>query len=176
MTIGIGSRDRQRNGKRAWPAPRALLAVNDPTERVTLTRALSLGGYEVMGVTDGGHALERLQRIAERRERALDVIVADAALPVCAGVDLLEVLRRAGWQTPVVLMVDVGFPALQSRMKDFGAILLYKPFVLSELFASIRKAVSRRVGRDVLIADDSAYSARDRTWRNASVWRARLPA
>lgn len=116
-----------------------LLVEDDPAMHATLTRALERGGFTVAGCRDGALALAHWQ--ASRP----DAILLDLSLPGCDGLIVLEQARRAGLDTPVLILTARGtvgdrIIGLNSGADDY----LPKPFDLDELEARVRALVRRR--------------------------------
>ena len=142
--------------RRAFRAP--ILALHPDsmtTETTTTTRLLAIApdldfhgalqdglhplGMEVESATNGGASLRRLL------PRAFDLVLLDVDLPDVAGWDLLAMLRRAGVDTPVILLasredVDSRLDGLLSEGDDY----VVKPFGFGELRARIQAVLKRR--------------------------------
>lgn len=119
-----------------------LLIVEDEVDlRHGLVRALVDEGFAVDESGDGEDGLFRAQEVD------YDVIVLDLMLPGRSGEDVLEVLRREGKTTPVLVLT--ARDTLADRVAGFnrGADdYVVKPFVIEELVARIR-ALIRRAAR-----------------------------
>lgn len=81
------------------------------------------------------------------RDAQYDVLVVDRMLPALDGLSLTQALRRAGVDTPVLLVTALGtvgdrIAGLEGGADDY----LVKPFALAELRARIH-ALARRSGR-----------------------------
>ncbi|MCB1677243.1 MAG: response regulator transcription factor [Halioglobus sp.] len=99
-------------------------------------------------MTDGGHAVDWVQRLAHAQASLLtthyDLILLDLMLPDGSGIDLLLRIRQSGAATPVIILT--ARDQISDRIKGLNAgadDYLVKPFDLSELAARIA-AVSRR--------------------------------
>ncbi|TIC79282.1 response regulator transcription factor [Nocardioides sp. GY 10127] len=131
------------------PAPRVLLAEDDPRLGLVLEQALSEAGWEVTLVGDGGAAW------AEASEPgAHDVLLLDWMLPGRSGVDVVRALRADGVTTPAMVLTARDQVPDRVQGLDAGADdYLTKPFDLEELLARLR-ALHRRgatpVAADVL--------------------------
>lgn len=73
-----------------------------------------------------------------------DVIIFDRMLPKMDGTDAIEVLRKAGLETPILLLtalsgIDDRVSGLEAGADDY----LVKPFAFAELYARL-KALARR--------------------------------
>lgn len=118
--------------------PVLLLADDDPTITNSLTPFFTRAGFHVLAVSNGAEALEKAQ--ANRP----DLIVLDVLMPRMDGREVLRRLRRAGLQTPTILLTQVGDALERALALEEGADdYLNKPFEAHELLARVR-AVLRR--------------------------------
>jgi DNA-binding response OmpR family regulator len=105
-----------------------------------LQRILENQRYAIETAMDGEAALDKMF------QTAFDAIILDIMLPKMDGLTVLEQARRAGIDTPVLLLTAKG--DVEDRVKglDLGADdYLAKPFSLDELLARLR-ALLRRSG------------------------------
>lgn len=116
-----------------------ILAVEDePAMAELLQSALSEEGYLVTLATDGEQALQL------GYGSRFDLVVLDLMLPKVSGSEVLLRLRKAGIQTPILVLTARDAPADIVRALDSGADdYLTKPFSLNVFLARVR-AVSRR--------------------------------
>ena len=118
--------------------PTLLLADDDLTITSSLIPFFERAGFHVLTAANGVDALEKAQ--AHRP----DLIVLDVLMPRMDGREVLRRLRRAGQQTPTVLLTQVGDALERAWALEEGADdYLNKPFEPHELLARIR-AVLRR--------------------------------
>ena len=116
-----------------------LLVEDDASMRATLERALSRRGMRITSCGDGAQALARW------REGAPDVVLLDLSLPGLDGLDVLELARREGLHTPVLVLTARGTVGDRILGLNAGADdYLPKPFDLDELEARVR-ALARRL-------------------------------
>jgi two-component system, OmpR family, response regulator TctD len=116
-----------------------LLVEDDPSMQATLQRTLSRRGIQVTACADGRHALERW------RTDVPDVVLLDLTLPGLDGLQVLEQARRAGLQTPVLILTARGTVGDRVIGLNTGADdYLPKPFDLDELEARLRALHRRR--------------------------------
>lgn len=115
-----------------------LLIEDDPMIGLSLTRALTDTGMQVVWVRDG---LAGEQAIAVNRYQ---LILLDLGLPHRSGLDILKTLRERGDDTPLLVItardgLDDKVTGLESGADDY----LVKPFGLKEFLARVR-AILRR--------------------------------
>jgi len=98
--------------------------------------------YIVETATDGEEALDKLF------DTPFDAIILDIMMPRTDGLTVLEQARKAGVDTPVILLTAKG--DVEDRVKglDLGADdYLAKPFSLDELLARVRCLLRRSAGQ-----------------------------
>jgi two-component system OmpR family response regulator len=91
-------------------------------------------GYLVRALTEAGY----------RVDHAADAIVADRMLPHIDGLTIIEVLRKQGNRTPVLVLSALG--SVDQRVEGLragGDDYLTKPFALSELLARLEALLRR---------------------------------
>jgi len=123
------------------PAPRILVVDDEPSLRRLIDRYLSMEGYEVVCVADGGEAL------AEVALWIPDLIITDVMMPKMDGWNLVERLRRKADLLLVPIIYVTALGGGQDRIRGFrngGDDYLTKPFELEELHLRIQRALSRR--------------------------------
>jgi len=126
-------------------APRGeatVLVVDDQDDvrEVTVAHLQTLG-YQPLPAASGRAALALL----EDHAAAIDVLMADYAMPGMSGLDLVEAARARSPNLPVVIVTGyVDTSNLGGQVKN--AALLRKPYRMDELAAAIEQA--RRRGRE----------------------------
>jgi len=104
--------------------------------------------YLVKGLTESGHSVEHAadgdKGLQLATDNAYDALIVDRMLPKRDGLSLIEEIRRAGNNTPVLILsaldaVDERVTGLKAGGDDY----LTKPYSLSELTARLQ-ALSRR--------------------------------
>jgi two-component system, OmpR family, response regulator len=115
-----------------------LLIEDDRDAAGYLVRALTESGYRVDHAADGRDGLFLAT------ERTYDAIIADRMLPHLDGLTVIEVLRKQGNRTPVLILsalgsVDQRVEGLRSGGDDY----LTKPFALAELLARLEALLRR---------------------------------
>jgi two-component system response regulator QseB len=119
--------------------PRILVVEDDARLLTMLESLLTRDGYEVVTASDGQRALHL--GLTEK----FDNLLLDRGLPIIEGLDLLTKLRRAGVQTPALILSALGNPADRVEGLERGAEdYLAKPFDIDELLARLR-VLRRRV-------------------------------
>jgi two-component system, OmpR family, response regulator TctD len=118
-----------------------LLVEDNSAMQTTLQRAFERRGMQVALCDDGARALDRW------RASVPDVVVLDLSLPGRDGLQVLDDARRAGLDTPVLILTarsTVGdrILGLNTGADDY----LAKPFDLDELEARVRALARRRAG------------------------------
>jgi two-component system, OmpR family, response regulator TctD len=116
-----------------------LLIEDDAAMRQTLARSLQRQGWLVQACADGEEGLALWQRLS------LDAVLLDLSLPGRDGLEILAAARKAGLNTPVLILTARGtvgdrILGLNSGADDY----LPKPFDLDELEARIRALVRAR--------------------------------
>ena len=117
---------------------KVLLIEDEPKMLRSLRKGLEEHGIEVDEAADGSAG----QHLADRNEYS--VIVSDVIMPGMTGIELLRHLRKAGNQTPVILLTALGQTDDKVAGFEAGADdYLTKPFEFRELLVRIR-ALARR--------------------------------
>jgi two-component system OmpR family response regulator len=116
-----------------------VLLVEDEPDLAAITRdGLQEEGYSVDLCVDGEDAL------FWARERSYDAVILDVMLPKLDGFGVLASLRKAGKDTPVLLLTARGAVEDKVRGLDTGADdYLTKPFEFQELVARLRTIMRR---------------------------------
>ena len=131
---------------------RVLLIEDDIMIAKGIVSGLKSAGMSVDWVRDG------VQAQAALREGGYAIALLDLGLPGADGLEVLELARAKGVETPVLVItardgVDDRVHGLDLGADDY----LIKPFELRELQARMRALIRRRAGRatSVLIAGSS---------------------
>ena len=117
-----------------------LLLIEDDTEAARfLVKGLRESGYSVDHAADGREGLFRAT------EGQFDLVVTDRMLPHIDGLAIIELMRRKGLTTPVLVLSALG--SVDDRVKGLkagGDDYLTKPFAFAELLARIEALLRRR--------------------------------
>lgn len=117
---------------------RILLAEDDEKLRTSLAFQLEQEGFLIDTCADGEEALYYIE------QNIHDLIPLDRMMPYISGTELLQKMRKAHNQTPVILITALGTLDDKVTGLDLGADdYLVKPFAFKELMARIR-CVARR--------------------------------
>lgn len=129
----------ERNLAAQHPRWRVLVVDDNLQIRHVVYRFLSRFRYDVSQADDGRMALEMFRRAP------YDLVVTDLQMPVMNGQTLIARIKAMAWDTPVIVMTGQGPEALA----DVGGLVsadavLYKPFDLNKLVATVRTLLSNR--------------------------------
>ena len=117
-----------------------LLLIEDDNEAARfLVKGLRESGYSVDHAADGREGLFRAT------EGQFDLVVTDRMLPHIDGLAIIELMRRKGLTTPVLVLSALG--GVDDRVKGLkagGDDYLTKPFAFAELLARIEALLRRR--------------------------------
>lgn len=129
-----------------------LYVEDDPTAREYIHRGLQEHGYQVELASDGLTGIERAL------QRPYDLIILDVMLPRRNGFEVLQKIRHASVDAPVLFLS--ARDAVNDRVQGLnlgGDDYLTKPFAFSELLARIqaltRRRLTPRVGGVLRVAD-----------------------
>ncbi|MDY6833009.1 MAG: response regulator transcription factor [Thermodesulfobacteriota bacterium] len=120
-----------------------LLVVDDDASLLEQIRQILTGRrYTVETATNGTGALDKLF------DTPFDAIILDIMMPKVDGLTVLEEVRKAGIDTPVLILTAKGDVADRVKGLDLGADdYLAKPFSLDELLARLRALLRRSGGQ-----------------------------
>jgi len=95
------------------------------------TRVLAWGGYRVAAYTTAERAFEDIQS----EDADIEVVVTDVIMPGLTGLELVQKMRGAGCNKPVVLMSEHLDEDTRELAKEFGVEeFIRKPFTPEEIF------------------------------------------
>ena len=118
---------------------RILIAEDDDLPLELLATVLRGERYEVVTVSDGREALNRLQA------GAFDLVLSDIQMTRASGLEVLETVTRQYPDTPVVLITAYAEPgAAMDAIGSGAADYLAKPVDIVALRATVARALERR--------------------------------
>lgn len=113
--------------------PRILVAEDDAEMLEIIIEVLRSDGYEVQGANDGGRMLVQLTRGEKYNYNDVDLIISDINMPVVTGIQMVETLRTARCDVPIILMTGFGDARTRTHAESLGAVLFDKPFGIEQL-------------------------------------------
>ncbi|HEY3820816.1 MAG TPA: response regulator [Polyangiaceae bacterium] len=120
-----------------------LVADDDEDLRALVCATLRADGYRVIEAHDGAELLEQLRGGLDGSSERPDVVVTDVLMPKLSGLGVLDALRRAQWNVPVILMTVMGDGSVHTLARRLGAVsVLRKPLDIENLRAAVLKAGS----------------------------------
>lgn len=130
-----------------------LVVEDDATLREALCETLELSGFPVLAAADGVAALD----VLARRPQAVGMVLSDVQMVPLDGHALLQQVRGAHPELPVVLMTAHGtIEKAVTAMREGAADYLVKPFDAQALIATVRRffAPVRGAVQGDLVAED----------------------
>ena len=117
---------------------RPLVSVIDDDESVRESLPYLLKGFGfAVGVFSSAEEYLASDQISQSK-----CLILDITMPGMSGPDLLQELKRLGWETPVVFITAQRDEKLRSQVVEQGAIAcLFKPFSGTALRAAIDTAL-----------------------------------
>jgi DNA-binding response OmpR family regulator len=142
------------------PSLRLLVVDDDPELCRTLEIGLRRVEIECVTASDGEAALRCL---AESPAGHFDLILLDLAMPGKDGWQLLEELREAGRDIPVIIVSGIEKKEEKVRALRLGADdYVTKPFLMDEIVARVQAVVRRRLSMPPLEIGDLALDLAQR--------------
>src|SRR5690242_13260846 len=117
-----------------------LLADHDAAFRRLVASFLEGESYEVIEIADGCALLVTFDAVLTVRHQRADsfLVIAHGGLPGLTGLDVLGIIRCAGWTTPVILVSTAGDEAMRAQGSELGAAaVLEETFKLHELWTAV---------------------------------------
>ena len=120
---------------------RVLVADDDPGLLDAVAAALTHLGFDVIRASNGAEPVEQLAHAGP-----FDLVVTDIKMPWMSGLQAMHATRAAGLGTSVIVMTALEDQRIGALVQGLGenALLLRKPFDLSELEAAAQKLLTRR--------------------------------
>jgi CheY-like chemotaxis protein len=121
---------------------RVVLVEDDVPLRDLLADEIRDLGFDVVELTDGVELLDYFRGAASTYQSPLpDVVVAEADLPGCSGVEACAQLRRSGARVPFILISPEGLAGLHEAAVKAGADrVLDKPLKVKVLTDAVASA------------------------------------
>ena len=137
---------------------RNILVIEDePSVAIALRDSLESEGYQVQTAKDGSEGL-RLASVGAGDDGP-ELIILDLMLPKISGLEVCQRLRRAGVETPVIMLTARGAASDAAFGLKLGADdYIPKPFDVGELLARVeavlRRAKRPQAGSEVILIGD----------------------
>jgi two-component system, OmpR family, alkaline phosphatase synthesis response regulator PhoP len=132
-----------------------LVVEDDPALAAGLAHNLGFEGYRVLQAQDGETGL---RKACDERP---DLVILDLTLPAMSGWEVLQAMREAELQMPVIILSARGREEDKVRGLRLGADdYVAKPFGLQELLARVEAAL-RRASRERAQSDELELSFGD---------------
>ncbi|MGB9846581.1 MAG: sigma-54-dependent transcriptional regulator, partial [Desulfotomaculales bacterium] len=114
-----------------------ILVIDDePGVLEALSDVLTDNGYRVEGAASGGEGLEKIEKINP------DAVLLDIRMPDIDGLKVLELVKRQGERTPIILITAYGSTQTTIEAMKLGAFdYLMKPLKINDLLEVLKKAV-----------------------------------
>ncbi len=124
---------------------RILIVDDEPNVRLVFRTALEASGYSITTAADGDEALEWLEK------ESVDLVLLDLQMPILSGMEVLEGMRNAGHDVPVVIITAHGNVPNAVQAMKLGAIdFLTKPISPEVLRTVVADVLARHVVRTAL--------------------------
>ncbi|MBD3391538.1 MAG: response regulator [Chitinivibrionales bacterium] len=121
---------------------RILVADDEPSLRLLLSKELSREGYLVDVATDGEEVLARL------RDESYHVVLLDIVMPKKDGISVLRTVREENLPTEVIILTGNATVESAIECMKLGAFeYVRKPYSLKELLIQIERAIERQRSR-----------------------------
>lgn len=115
------------------PAPRILVADDEPVIRRLNSNLLITAGYQVDTAADGAAAWDLLEH------NGYDLLITDHAMPKLTGLELLKKLRHAGMTLPVIMATGTLPIDEFSRHRWLQPVVaLLKPYGVAEFLNAVK--------------------------------------
>lgn len=120
---------------------RVLVADDDPQLLDAVSEAFARMDAHVVRASSGADLIEQLATAGP-----FDLVVTDISMPWMSGLQAIRSTRAAGLATSVIVMTALTDPRIPAQVQSLGgnAVLLRKPFDLSELESAAARLLSAR--------------------------------
>ena len=115
-----------------------LIAEDETAVRMFVTRALEYRGHSIVGVEDGGGAIDALA------QQDFDLLLTDIVMPVMDGIALALKTSSDYPQMPILMMT--GYSHERQRAHNLESLIhevIAKPFSLDELCNMVEAALKK---------------------------------
>lgn len=120
-----------------------IVADDDDDMRALVVETLRGEGYTTREACDGAELLDMLRDALDNPLKRPDLLVTDVKMPRLSGLGVLDALRRAQVDVPVVLMTVMTDESIDSVARRLGAVgVLRKPFEPDDLLTAVNNADS----------------------------------
>jgi CheY-like chemotaxis protein len=119
---------------------RIIVADDEPDIRHLVAAALAGCGYDVLQARNGAELLDEIggSLVSGDPTGRPDVIIADVRMPGLTGLEILDVVRKAHWETGVILMTAYADRTTREEARRLGADALFaKPFDPENLVTAV---------------------------------------
>ena len=125
--------------------PRILIVDDEERFRNTMSKLLTVEGYEVSIAGTGPEALEML------RQNLHDLVILDVRMPEMNGVQVLSEIKKIDVSLEVIIMTGYASVDTAKEIMKLGAYdYLLKPYAIAELLEKIDAAYDRKMARQRL--------------------------
>ena len=121
--------------------PRVLIADDEESMRLLVSRAIAMDGHETVIAQDGAEALE----IISDEQGAFDLLLTDIQMPIMDGIALALAVARDFPNLTILLMT--GFADQRERASGLNAIVhdvVTKPFSVADIRTAVADALASR--------------------------------
>jgi CheY-like chemotaxis protein len=120
---------------------KVFVADDDDELRALVVETLRADGYTVVEARDGNELLSMLSDTVVDPETRPDIVVTDVRMPNLSGLGVLEQLKLARIDLPVVMMTGFAPESVRIVAKRLGAVgVLSKPFDVDDLRTAVMNA------------------------------------
>jgi len=114
-----------------------ILNIDDSTvNNMLMENILSTLGHETLSILEGSGVIEKI------REFHPDAVILDIMMPGKSGLDILEEIRHAGIQVPVIVITAMSSQELKIKALELGAADYQpKPVKMKTLQHSLEKVI-----------------------------------
>lgn len=115
------------------PAPRILVADDEPVIRRLNCNMLTTAGHQVDAVADGAAAWDLLEH------RSYDLLITDHSMPGLTGLELLKKLRNEGLTLPVIMATGtLPIDEFSLHLWLQPVVALLKPYGVAEFLNAVK--------------------------------------